>query len=77
MSALILSQKADVAASKVQRKFGVADLGCVFLGQSRPAAPPSTGAVNTVGGLVALTGALGEDCEYLLLATVAADLWVY
>ena len=76
MPAVILSQKAAVAASKVQLHFGVADLSCVFLGQPRPTAPPSTGAVNTVGRVVMLTGAPGEDCEYLLLAHVTADVWV-
>jgi len=50
--AVILSQKAADAASNVQAGFGVADVSCVFLGQPRPTAPPSTGAVNTVGGLV-------------------------
>ena len=76
MPAVILSQKAAVAASKVQQHFGVADLNCVFLGLPRPTAPPSTGAVNTMGGLVTLTGSLGKDCKYVLLAHVAADLWV-
>ena len=76
LPAVVLSQKAAAAASKVQLHFGVADLSCVFLGQPRPTASPSTGAVNTVGGIVTLTGAPGEDCEYLLLAHVTADVWV-